>query len=361
MTIDPHPEIPRLRTALRDVVALSTIPAAWVGREPPAIAAGLADVLVGSLHLDFAFVRLCDPNGGAAVDVTRGNGWIGFPEWLQHHLAAVGQFSRKEIIPDVGGVEPCRGVVIPIGVNAEGGLVAAACDRTDFPTEIDQLLLAVAANHAATAFQGARLIHERRGAEEKLRQARDELEMQVAERTAELRRSEAYLAEAQRLSHTGSWSWHPATGEVIHWSEEQSRLLGFDPEEGVPSAEERFHPEDHDRVLETIDRAVRERTDFAVDLRVVLPDGTMKYVHGVGHPVFNASGDLVEYIGTTMDVTERKWAEEERERLLAREQAARAEAVAAQQRFADLVNSVEGIVWEADAETFVFSFVSEQT
>src|SRR5215468_11664452 len=208
MTIDPHPEIPRLRTALRDVVALSTIPAAWVGREPPAIAAGLADVLVGSLHLDFAFVRLCDPNGGAAVDVTRGNGWIGFPEWLQHHLAAVGQFSRKEIIPDVGGVEPCRGVVIPIGVNAEGGLVAAACDRTDFPTEIDQLLLSVAANHAVTAFQNARLIHEHRRAEQalrksehELRQARDELEMQVAERTAALRRSEAYLAEAQRLSH----------------------------------------------------------------------------------------------------------------------------------------------------------------
>ena len=72
MPIDPDAESLQLRTALRDLVALSTIPAAWVGREPPAIAAGLADVLVGSLHLDFAFVRLCDPNGGAAVDITRG-------------------------------------------------------------------------------------------------------------------------------------------------------------------------------------------------------------------------------------------------------------------------------------------------
>ena len=75
----------------------------------------------------------------------------------------------------------------------------------------------------------------------------------------------------------------------------------------------RYHPEDHDRVVEAVDRAVRERTDFAVDVRVVLPDGTMKYVHGVGHPVCNASGDLVEYIGTMMDVTERKRAEEERQ------------------------------------------------
>src|SRR6266478_8113278 len=113
-----------------------------------------------------------------------------------------------------------------------------------------------------------------------------QLETKVAERTAELRRSEAYLAEAQRLSHTGSWSWDLATRRLTHWSEEQSRLFGFDPKEGVPSVEEqtrRFHPEDHDRVVETVDRAVRERTNFAVDLRAVLPDGTMKYIHGVGH------------------------------------------------------------------------------
>src|SRR6058998_2423433 len=100
--MDPEADARRLRRALRDLVALSTVPAAWVGREPPAIAAGLADVLVGSLHLDFAFVRLCDPNGGAAVDVTRGDGWKAFPEWLERHLAAAGRRSRKEIIPEVG-------------------------------------------------------------------------------------------------------------------------------------------------------------------------------------------------------------------------------------------------------------------
>src|SRR5436190_17290165 len=204
MAIDPHAEIPRLRTALRDLVALSTIPAAWVGREPPAVAAGLADVLVGSLHLDFAFVRLCDPDGGAAVEVTRGNAWKAFPEWLQRHLAAVGQCSRKEIIPDVGGGrERCRGLVIPIGVNADGGLVAVACDRADFPTETDQLLLSVAANQAATAFQSARLIHERRRAEEELRQARDELEMKVAERTGELLRTTGELQTILDASPVG--------------------------------------------------------------------------------------------------------------------------------------------------------------
>src|SRR5207302_1196673 len=124
--VDPG-EIVRLRTALRDLVALSTVPAAWVGREPPAIAAGLADVLVGSLHLDFAFVRLCDPYGGGAVDVMRGQARKSFSEWLQPQLGELGRLSRKEIVRDVGGgEEPYCGIVAPIGVNGDGGLVAVA-------------------------------------------------------------------------------------------------------------------------------------------------------------------------------------------------------------------------------------------
>src|SRR4051794_2156639 len=196
MLIDADAEILRLRAVLRDLVALSTIPLAWIGREPPAVAAGLADTLIGLIQLDFAFVRLCDPGGDGAVDVTRGSAWPAFPEWLERHLATTGRLSGSEIVPDVGGgVEPCRGVVIPVGVNGDGGLVAAARERADFPTEVDQLLLSLAANHAATAFQNSRLIQERAKAEQELREARSELELKVVERTAELRRSEAYLAE----------------------------------------------------------------------------------------------------------------------------------------------------------------------
>jgi signal transduction histidine kinase len=197
MSIDTNAEILERRTLLRDFVALSTIPAAWVGREPPAVAAGLADTLIGLLQLDFVFVRLCGLKGAGVVDVMRGTGWTRFPEWLERHLATSDRLSR-EIIPNVGdGGERWRGVFIPIGVNADGGVVAAACDRADFPTEIDQLLLSVATNHAATAFQSARLIQERIRAEQELRHARDELEMKVVERTAELRRSEAYLAASR--------------------------------------------------------------------------------------------------------------------------------------------------------------------
>jgi PAS domain S-box-containing protein len=315
MLVETEAEILRLRTVLRDLVALSVIPAAWVGKDPPAVATGLADTLIGLLQLDFAFVRLHDPSGDGAVEVARGNAWETFPEWLEHHLATSTQFSGKEIISDVGtGVEPCRGVVIPVGVDAEGGLVAAASDRADFPTEIDHLLLSLAANHAATAFHGARIVHERKRAEEALREARDELEVEVAARTAALRRSEAYLAEAQRLSHTGSFALN-ATGEPTHSSAEHSRLYGFDPDQEVPSLNEflqRIHPEDRAKCTEALERGIREAANFEIEFRIASPQTPLKDIHAIAHPVFSASGELEEFVGTVMDVTERKRAEEER-------------------------------------------------
>jgi signal transduction histidine kinase len=177
----------RLRAALRDLVALSAIPTAWIGKEPPAVATGLADALVELLQLDFAFVRLTGPGGAEAVEITRGSAWPSFPGWLARHLAASANLRHKEVVPDAdGGSEPCRGLVIPVGFSGDRGLVAAACWRSDFPTPTDELLLSLAANHAATAFQTA-------CAEEALRQARNELETKVAERTAEL----GQLAEEQ--------------------------------------------------------------------------------------------------------------------------------------------------------------------
>jgi PAS domain S-box-containing protein len=312
MPMGPEADVLRLRRALRDLVALSTVPAAWVGREPPAITAGLADVLVNSLHLDFAFVRLCDPNGGAAVEIARGSAWQAFPEWLQYHLAVNGRLSRSEIVHDIGrGAQQCRGIVIPVGVNAEGGLVAAACNYTDFPTEIDQLLLSVAANHAATAFRTARAEEAIRESEQQLRKARDELETKVAERTAELQRSEAYLAEAQRLSHTGSFGWDVSSGK-LYWSEETFRIFECDRADR-PTVEfvlQRTHPDDRACVQQTIDRAAQEGKGFDFEHRLLMPDGSVKYVHVVGHASKEDESGTLEFVGAITDITERKHAEE---------------------------------------------------
>jgi len=300
-------------------VALSTVPAAWVGREPTAIAAGLADVLVNSLNLDFAFVRLRDRDGSAVVEIARGNAGQALPEWLQSHLALNGRLLHSEIVRDIGsGAQRCCGIVIPVGVNAEGGLVAAACNLTDFPTEIDQLLLSVAANHAATAFRTARLLDDHRRAEEaireseqQLRKAHDELETKVAERTAELQRSEAYLAEAQRLSHTGSLGWDVSSGK-LYWSEETFRIFECDAadEPTVEFVLQRTHPDDRALVQQTIDRAVQERKDLDFEHRLLMPDGSVKYVHVVSLAWKEDESGSLEFVGAITDITERKHAEE---------------------------------------------------
>ena len=126
-----------------------------------------------------------------------------------------------------------------------------------------------------------------------------------------LRRSEAYLAEAQRLSHTGSAVYNDT--EILYWSEEASRIWGFDPLQGIPSREavwQRIHPDDLDRANENIEHAVREKRSRANAFRIILPDGTVKHVEATNYPVFSASGELLEIVATVIDVTERKRAEQ---------------------------------------------------
>jgi PAS domain S-box-containing protein len=128
-----------------------------------------------------------------------------------------------------------------------------------------------------------------------------------------LRRNEAYLAEAQRISHTGSYAFSPVTRQLLYWSEECYRIWGFDPVQGLPDREiaaQRIHPDDRERVYNEAQEARRQKRDYTLEFRIVLPDGTVKYLECDEHYVFSARGELVETMGTNVDVTERKRAED---------------------------------------------------
>src|SRR6266496_2512865 len=197
----------------------------------------------------------------------------------------------------------------------------------DLPTTVAFLFSAL----VISSWSSARKRNENRlrKSESELWQARNELEAKVEERTAKLSRaneelqaeiierrsveeklrsSEAFLTEGQRISHTGSWSWNVSSGKVA-WSEEHFRIFGFDPEKTEPSFQlflETVHPEDRSFIERSLDEAVRGSTGFDIEFRIALADGSIKHVHGVGRPVLEESGEVARYIGTTVDITQRK-------------------------------------------------------
>jgi signal transduction histidine kinase len=149
--------------------------------------------------------------------------------------------------------------------------------------------------------------------ERALREARERVELSRS--AAALRRSEAYLAEAQQLSHTGSFGWNVSSGE-IYWSDETYRMVGVD-RSIKPTFElvyERVHPDDRLYVQQTLDRAFRVGTDVDFEHRLLMPDGSVRHIRSLAKAVHDELGNL-EYIGAAMDLSEQKSAQAERERL----------------------------------------------
>ncbi len=161
-----------------------------------------------------------------------------------------------------------------------------------------------------------------------------------------LRRSEAYLAEAQRLSRTSSWAWNARRGEFVYRSPETYALLGLDPEKDAVSQQplwDRVHPEDRDRVIEMVRQAIGAKADFETDFRIALPDGSIKHVHSVGHPVVGGDGEVIEVIGTHLDVTEQYAAKQTLQKAFE-------EIKKSEDRLRLVIDTIPTLVWRATPE-----------
>ena len=268
----------------------------------------ILDATIELLHADFGNVQLCNSQS-KALEIVAQRGFkqdfLDYFSSVHEDSAACGramQHRRRVIIDDVEtdpDFAPHREIAASAGFrgvqftplfsrSAEPlGMISTHFRQPHHPSEHDCRFMDLYAHLAAEFI-------ERKRAEEKLR------------------RNEIYLAEGQRLSHTASWAWNVSTGEV-YWSAELFRIYGLDPDNQrprYPDLLKYIHPEDRARVQTTFEEAVREQKDYELAYRVVWSNGTIRHVNNLAHPVFNERGTLLEYVGTTIDTTERVQAEE---------------------------------------------------
>jgi PAS domain S-box-containing protein len=202
---------------------------------------------------------------------------------------AVGRRLRHLITPE--GLRPAGLAEDPdllAGRKVERQVVRQRKDGTRFHAQVTAARVQLQ-NEEPAAYLIYRDITERKEAEDRLK------------------RSEAFLAEGQKISRTGSWGWELSSGRVV-WSEEQYRMLGFEPGSIEPSVDLFFtavHPEDRARVQQSLEEATRERRSYVIDYRVILPDGSLRYLRSVARPVATDTGNVEEYIGVTTDTTDR--------------------------------------------------------
>lgn len=318
-----------LRRCINDLLSVLALPALWSGHEPLQIIETLADSLVSVLDLDFVYATLSDPTADP-VEVVRSadqnestvhsqelssflRSWIGKdPQGWPRTIPNATNHGQIAILP------------LQLGLQGDVGLIVIGSERADFPTETEKLVVGVAANQAWIGLQEGRLLREqKRLASEldhrvaqrttELHVANEELRKEIAERKhAEeaLQRSEAFLAEGQYLSRTGSFSWRVRTNEIT-WSEQLYRIFEFDQSAAVTIEliASRIHPEDASLLNEMIERMRDGVSDLEYEHRLLMSDHSVKYLRMVAHANRDPEGEL-EYIGAVQDVTQRQMSEE---------------------------------------------------
>jgi C4-dicarboxylate-specific signal transduction histidine kinase len=325
----PAEEIKRLQRCMNDLVSILALPAIWSGGEPQQIARTILDALMGVLQLDLVYMRLTEPLGAAPIEMVRAapsQQPVPHPQQIGHELNAwLGDDLQRW--PAAGrnrlGNETLSIIPLRLGLQGDFGVIVAGARRADFPESTERLVLSVVANQASIGMQEAKLRRQQQQIANELDRAvaqrtaelaaaNDELMKEIAERKlveAKLRRSEAFLAEGQQLSRVGSFSWRIATDEIT-WSEQLYRIFQFEREMHVTLAliGARIHPEDLPAFTEQLARCRRDRSELQLELRLQMPDRSVKYVHVVAHSRDDC--EALEYIGAVQDVTQRRFSEE---------------------------------------------------
>jgi PAS domain S-box-containing protein len=333
-------EIKRLQRCINDLVSLLTLPALWHGGDTSQIVRTLLEVLLGMLRLDFIYVRLKELFDATPIEmlrVARSQDLTAVQQQIPDNLSrwvAQDPETWPRSVRSPSGDRDMEIAPLRLGLQGEMGVIVAGSRRADFPGETERLILSVAANLAVMGLQEARLLNEQK-------RAAAELDQRVAQRTAELaaanqqlQRSETYLAEAQKLSHTGSFGWNVARRQIF-WSEETFRIFGYKPTPNVTleMVLNRVHPDDRPRVRQAIDRTITHKEAFDFEHRLQMPDGSVKHLHVVGHALVDEPQN-VQFAGAVMDITARKVTEQALRRT--------------ERRYQDLFQAMAVSFWEVD-------------
>ena len=309
-------EIRHLRRGINNLVSLLSLPAMWSGHETPHIVDTLLDVLLSMLRLDFAYLRLNNTVDDSPVEAVRiaqqreamrpTAQEIGLALESRVEIDAPSSSSATpHVMPNPLGVGEIRVAHYRLGLREATGIVAVGSRRADFPTDLETLLLRVAANQAAIALQESKHLAERGRAEQKLRRREQELSDFMESATVGLH-------------------WVGPDGIIIWANRAELELLGYEREEYFGRHISEFH--DDKEVIKDILRRLSSGEELkAYEARLRCKDGSIRYVH-INSNVYWEGGQFIHTRCFTRDITALKMAEEERSRLLQSEQEARTRA-----------------------------------
>ena len=312
-----------LRRAMRDLLALCTIPAAWVGREPEAVAKGVVDVLVTTLRVECGYLMLPGDPGGS--EVLQGTLPSGVMEAFL--LASSGELRRAPVVHEL--CQSYRAAVVPITVSSRSGIVAAISSRTDFPTETESILMSVAANQATVSLEEAHLLQDRIRAERALEAAAQREAQLRAEADLERLRLRELMAQAPAaigLMHGPEHRWTYVNDYYVRITGRHALadFIGKTLEESLPEIETPVFRRLLDEVYRTGTPYFGREMKATLNRKEQPPEAYFDFVY---QPLRNAAGEvegiLVHAVEVTDKVVARKAISASEERLRLAQGAAR--------------------------------------